>query len=416
MLGVRLRELRQASGKSQAEVALAFGVSRSTIAQMELGNRRLHAQELGRLAGIYGCSPISLLATAEKHEDREEDELLHDLSQAVPEFSTDPTAFKGLREAILLSRELTMLEKTLGLEGYAAGPPSHGFGSPSTQWEGAHQGYVAAQEERWRMNLGDAPIRDVDDTLAMMRVRATQASLPEGISSLYLQAPETGTLVVVNESLSMEERRFQYVHGYAHALFDHGHRWLVCRADARSSLPELRATAFAGRFLLPETGVRRYLHSLGKDTLGRASGAVQKLYSERVARSAEESSVRVDGRGRKGATSISACDLTQIACYFGVSPALTSHNLRNLRYMSDEVLAALKSQDAEGTVARTKKVLHLRSFRKAPKRDAFRSRLLALTVEALRRNVIDESQFRHSAELLGATADEQQVLLDGIPS
>ncbi len=414
LFGGRLRELRRANGKSQVEVAQEFGASRSTIAQMELGNRKVQAEELGRLAKIYGCSPTSLLVIPETRKDREDDELLDDLGQSVPEFSMDPTAFKGLREAVLLSRELTLLEKALGLEGYSAGPPSHGFGAPCTRWEGAHQGYVAAQEERWRMNLGDSPIRDVDDTLAMMRVRATQASLPEGISSLYLQAPETGTLVVVNDSLSMEERRFQYVHGYAHALFDHGHRWLVCRTDARHSLSELRATAFAGRFLLPETGLRRYLHSLGKDTLGRASGATQRLFSEPVGPSADEPPVRVDGRGRKGATPIGACDLTQIACYFGVSPALTSHSLRNLRYMSDDEVAALTSQDAKGTVERTKKVLDLRTFKKVPKRDAFRSRLLALAVEAVRRGVIDAKQFAHLTQLVGLGSSDQRALLDGV--
>ena len=414
LFGEHLRELRRAIGKSQVEVAQEFGASRSTIAQIELGNRKVQAEELGRLAKIYGCSPTSLLVIPEPRKDREDDELLDDLGQSVPEFSIDPSAFKGLREAVLLSRELTLLEKALGLEGYSAGPPVHGFGVPCSRWEGAHQGYVAAQEERWRMNLGDSPIRDVDDTLAMMRVRATQASLPEGISSLYLQASETGTLVVVNESLSMEERRFQYVHGYAHALFDHGHRWIACRTDARHSLSELRATAFAGRFLLPETGLRRYLNSLGKDTLGRASGATQRLFSEPVGPSADEPPVRVDDRGRKGATPIGACDLTQIACYFGVSPALTSHSLLNLRYMSDDEVSALTSQDAKGTVERTKKVLDLRTFKQIPKRDAFRSRLLALAVEAVRRSVIDVRQFKRSAELVGVTAEEQQVLLDGI--
>ena len=416
LFGVRLRELRLANGKSQVEVAQEFGASRSTIAQMELGNRKVQAEELGRLAKIYGCSPTSLLVIPETRKDREEDELLDDLGQSMPEFSMDPSAFKGLREAVLLSRELTLLEKALGLEGYSAGPPSNGFGAPCTRWEGAHQGYVAAQEERWRMNLGDSPVRDVDDTLAMMRVRATQASLPEGISSLYLQAPETGTLVVVNESLSMEERRFQYVHGYAHALFDHGHRWLACRTDARHSLSELRATAFAGRFLLPETGLRRYLHSLGKDTLGRASGATQSLFSEPDGPSADEPPIRVDGRGRKGATPIGACDLTQIACYFGVSPVLTCHSLRNLRYMSDDEVAALTSKDARGTVERTKKVLDLRTFKQVPKRDAFRSRLLALAVEAVHRGVIDALKFERCAELVGLKPEEQEVLLDGIAS
>jgi transcriptional regulator with XRE-family HTH domain len=395
-------------------VAREFGVSRSTIAQMELGNRKLQAADLGRLAKIYGCSATSLLVVPDDREDQPVDELQDELRQNVPEFSDDPDSFEGMKEAITLSRELTGLEKVLGLEGYTSAPPSTGFGSPTTQWEGAHQGYVAAQEERWRMNLGDAPIRDVDDTLAMMRVRATRAHLPSGILSLYIQTPDVGTLVVVSDSLSMEERRFQYVHGYAHALFDSGHRWLICRASGRNALPELRATAFSGRFLLPETGVRRYLDSLGKDTLGRSSGAVQKLFSEHAGPKAKEALVRVEGRGRKGTTSISACDLIQIASYFGVSPALTAHNLRNLRFMGDDELDALESQESEGLVARSEKVLDLQSFRNVPRRDAFRSRLLALAVEATRRGVIDKDKFRRSAELISLTQEEQQVLLDGI--
>ena len=266
------------------------------------------------------------------------------------------------------------------------------------------------------MNLGDAPIRDVDDTLAMMRVRATQASLPESVSSLFLRAPDTGTVVVVNDSLSLVERRFQYAHGYAgdgeRREMGYEGTALLAGADCRGSLPELRATAFAGRFLLPESGIRRYLQSLGKDTLGRAVGRVQKLFSEGVGQSASESPVRVEGRGRQGTTSISALDLTQIACYFGVSAALTSHNLRNLRYMTDDELALLESQDAEGTVARTIDALDLRTLRKSPKRDAFRSRLLAQAVEAVRQGLIDGAHFRRTADLVGVTAEEQRLLLD----
>ena len=143
---------------------------------------------------------------------------------------------------------------------------------------------------------------------------------------------------------------------------------------------------------------------------------MQTLFSERVGSSADDPPVRVEGRGRKGTTSIGACDLTQIACYFGVSTALTSHNLRNLRYMSDDELSALRSQDAKGTVERTKQVLDLRTFKKVPIRDAFRSRLLALAVEAVRRGVIDALQFERCAQLVGVKPEEQQVLLDGIAS
>ncbi len=109
-------------------MAREFGTSRSTIAQMELGNRKLQADDLGRLAKIHGCSATSLLVVPDDREHQPVDELQDDLRQNVPEFSDDPDSFEGLKEAIILSRELTELEKVLGLEGY----PDAGLGRCSS--------------------------------------------------------------------------------------------------------------------------------------------------------------------------------------------------------------------------------------------------------------------------------------------
>lgn len=98
MLGGRVRGLGQANGKSQARVAQESGVSRSTIAQMQLGNRGLHAEELGRLAQDLRMKPHPPAAIPDKREDRQDKELLDAQSQDVPEFSNDPVAFKELRE------------------------------------------------------------------------------------------------------------------------------------------------------------------------------------------------------------------------------------------------------------------------------------------------------------------------------
>jgi len=238
--------------------------------------------------------------------------------------------------------------------------------------------------------------------------------MPEGISSLFLQTAETGILIVVNLLLPVEKRRFQYAHGFAHAFFDREHRWLACRPDAQQSLPESRASAFASRFIVPETGLRRYLHSLGKDTLGRSAGAVQKLFSERVGSSVERGPIRVDGRNRKGATPIGSCDLTQIACYYGVSRSLAAHSLRILRYMTEDEFEALERQEAEGTTARAQEALDLHIADVESGRDAFRSRLLTLTVEGLRRGNIDQERFRELASLVGLTGPEQQALLGSV--
>ena len=71
-IGATLRDLRLATGKSQARVAHEIGVSRSTVTQMELGNRSVRAQDLSSLCRAYGCSPAGLLAAPMKEADRED--------------------------------------------------------------------------------------------------------------------------------------------------------------------------------------------------------------------------------------------------------------------------------------------------------------------------------------------------------
>ncbi len=413
-LAETLRELRLANMKSQATVAHELGVSRSTVTQMELGNRTVKAADIARLASVYGCSTTSVLAAPRKGSGPDSDDLIADFTQTVPELARDETALKDLRDAIAIAQELTSLETSLCLETYSSAPPEHGFGPATTLWEGVHQGYAAAHEERLRISLGDAPIRDLQSTLALMRVRATKTFLPEGISSLVLQAPETGFLVVINRRLSADERRFQYVHAYAHTLFDRAHQWLVCRTDRRGSLTEVRASAFATRFLLPESGVQRYLHSLGKDTMGRSNRSVVKLISGRNASTDTQDWVHVDGRGRRGATPITACDLSQIARYFGVSRSLVAQDLRNLRHLTERELVALERLDAEGVVERVQEALDLRAVEVESGRDAFRSRLLGLAVEALSQKAIDPARFTELAVRVGLTDLQRQSLLDSI--
>jgi hypothetical protein len=84
--------------------------------------------------------------------------------------------------------------------------------------------------------------------------------------------------------------------------------------------------------------------------------------------------------------------------------------------MTDDELAAIKSHEEGGMVERTKEALDLRTFGKPPKRDAFRSRLLAQAFEAVRRGAINAAQFRESAAIVGVSAEEQQLLLDAVGS
>lgn len=53
-IATRLREAREYIGLSQDEVALALGLSRPAISNIEMGSRKVEAVELNKLARLYG--------------------------------------------------------------------------------------------------------------------------------------------------------------------------------------------------------------------------------------------------------------------------------------------------------------------------------------------------------------------------
>jgi transcriptional regulator with XRE-family HTH domain len=60
----RLKEARKLAGLSQGHVAKILGLHRPSVSEMEAGNRRVSADELARLAGIYDVSVAWLLGEA----------------------------------------------------------------------------------------------------------------------------------------------------------------------------------------------------------------------------------------------------------------------------------------------------------------------------------------------------------------
>jgi hypothetical protein len=82
--------------------------------------------------------------------------------------------------------------------------------------------------------------------------------------------------------------------------------------------------------------------------------------------------------------------------------------------MTEEEFEVVERQEAEGTTARTQEALDLRIADVESGRDAFRSRLLALTVEGMRRGDIDRERFSELASLVGLTDSEEQALLGSV--
>jgi transcriptional regulator with XRE-family HTH domain len=69
VIGRRLRELRQAAGMSQRDVAaLIPGWRQSLVSKMESGNRPMRLNELAALAAIFGVTLPELIGTGRVNE------------------------------------------------------------------------------------------------------------------------------------------------------------------------------------------------------------------------------------------------------------------------------------------------------------------------------------------------------------
>ena len=198
------------------------------------------------------------------------------------------------------------------------------------------------------------------------------------------------------------------VHGLAHLLFEPDRRWLVCSRDEACRRHEVRANAFAGRFLMPTRGVERYLHSTGRDTMGPSLGGVLEVFSDRAAVPKDQSRIRVSGRSRRGGREFNAFELSRVADYFGVTSSLAAHVLANLRFLSDSARDRLidMANAREGNRAPNTDGLP----QDGQERAAFASRLLLLATEARRRGALSADRFEQITGSSGPD-DEDRVRL-----
>lgn len=412
-IGTRLRQLRSGFGLSQAGLGERLGLSRSAVTQIELGNRSVTADELVRFAAVFRCSPSALLASVAGDEPARqfsgEKVMLDELVGAISD-APAPSALRAEMERLLtLGRMLKEIEEDLGVDVYGPETFAHQGARARGAWEAIHQGYFAAEDERRRMDLGSAPIRDVAETLATQRLRASALALPAAIRGLFIRTESAGSFAIVNESATPEEQRFQLLHGLAHELFDRQFPWIVCDQHNQEALHEVRANAFASRFLLPTAGVQRFLHSLGKDTLGHSLGVIE-IFSDSTGTPVRETRVRVTARSRRGAWDLNAYELAQIASYFGVSAALAARSLSNMRQLSMGERDQLTAPDGLQDGVQARRAMRLPEATARRSHDPYVTRLIALTAEARRRGVTPVERIDRIAEVLEFD-DEERLLL-----
>ena len=397
-LGRRLREAREASGMTQEQVSREIGLSRASVAQMELGNRQVTSLELDRLAYLYGRDIRQFLA-----ETFEPQDALTVLLRANPDLTREGKVADGLRRCIALGREISNLEALLGIERDAMAPAAYPTLALKFKWDAIQQGGRVALEERRRLNLGDSPLPDIKEILDGQGIRVAFVPLPNDVSGLTIHEAGVGILVAVNDGHGRLRQRFSLAHEYAHVLLDcESSGSIISRGDSRAELIEMRANSFAAVFLMPDEGIRRYMQTLGK---GKPSRSVADVFDE-------TNVMRVQRRSKPGTQQIRIYDLVLIAHRFRVSNIAALFRLQNLGLLNNDQIESLREDIDRGLDKEAAKLMGLEGESSIPLQLDFKHRFVGLAVEAYRRMLISKAKLQELTSMVNVSLESVLRLIE----
>lgn len=256
-LGERIQRARELAGYTQTEVAELLGKSRSTIAEIEGGRRRVDSLLLRDLATLFGVPPWELLGP-----------------------SPEPQAATALREALFrrvsedaiptgdrkeLAAFWQVVERFAQLAEKAGRPKPSLPRIPQPIRTSVPQ-YVlegAANDASAWLTRGHGPVNwELDSLRRQLEERGIPIFLwtldRDSISGLTLNHPRLGPILLVNASQLRWRQLFTMAHELGHVWLHRDRQVVISRTAERSPL-ERQADAFAAQFLMPEAEVKKTL-------------------------------------------------------------------------------------------------------------------------------------------------------------
>jgi Zn-dependent peptidase ImmA (M78 family) len=253
------------------------------------------------------------------------------------------------------------------------------------------------------MGLGWAPVPPLAELFETQGVRTGVVGLPDDISGLTISNRNAGLFVVANRRHAPVRRRFSFAHEYAHTLFDRRLLGTVSRTGDRDELIEVRANSFAASFLMPGEGVRQFIAAQGKGKPSRASAQVFDVSG---------GAVPAEGRAEPGSQDIQIYDVVHLAHHFGVSRLAALFRLRNLKLITQSELERLRESEDAGCGRELANMLALPDPDDGEEKNGFQHRVLALALEAYRRQQITRAKLVEIAALLSKHEGDVTVLLE----
>ena len=330
-IGRRLRFARESRRITQEAVSAVLGLQRSAISLMESGQRQVSTLELTRLADLYG-QPVEWFVNPNIPVKREDPVV--GLFRAAPGLQ-GKIVQKQASHCLRLLREGAALRRLIGRKA-SISLPRYDLPPPRSVGQAIDQGQLVAEQERRRLGLGKAPVREIPEMLAHQNIWTAALDLPDEISGLFLSSPDFGMAILANLTQAPVRRRFSYAHEHGHALMDRDEPATVTSTHNAKTRPEQRANAFAAAFLMPEEGVRDFLYNLGKGRGTRREEAAVDAVTEEGIRGALRNPAR--------SQHVTYVDVALLARHFGVSYAAAVWRLRGLNFASADQTQTLLDQ------------------------------------------------------------------------
>jgi len=255
---VALARARERARYSQDDVGAAMGVSRAMVSYWEGGSRTPNDRQLSALARLYGLEPVDLLEGLEA--ESKEIDIAGMMLRA--DSGVDPEAVPGIREFVDFLDRYADLARIVGepIRGLTQSP----FVSRSDFNKKADI-RRKAEEVRGHLDLGNGPISDLDAVCEMLGITIYRARLGANLtkvpSGAFVNHPEVGFALLVNLDMTPGRQRFTVAHELAHALFHSDEN--RCVVSVGGNARESFADTFAGEFLMPGEGVRRFIEEAG---------------------------------------------------------------------------------------------------------------------------------------------------------
>lgn len=255
-IGARVKRAREEGAIPRAHLASALGVDEDVVRQLEEGT-------LDPIPGDYVLIAARVLTKDFRSFISTDLDEIEEETRRIYRALSEPTP--GDLLAIRRFIEICTAEDDLEAMLQVNRPPLPPTYPPARLLGRRHidHGIHAAEAERARLGLGNAPIVNVFDLLRGQGCHVVRHRLENsGLSGLTVMHPQAGVSVLVNYDDDMYRQFFSAAHEYAHVLFDRnqieGDGCLVSYRFSKGELIEMRANRFASHFLLPPSALDRY--------------------------------------------------------------------------------------------------------------------------------------------------------------